>query len=103
MPSSKTDTSIRYPQAEDQHRHLRNVTQDQKWESRMQDQARSGTSKAESSTTWSADQMLGSEIDSSGQPVPNPANFSDGAKEKKQRGSMGEEPDLYEAANADFD
>lgn len=101
MPSSKTDTSIRYPESEDQHRRLRNVTQDRKWASRMQDEARTSKSKAESSTTWSADQMLGSGIDSYGQPVPNPASFSDGAKEKKQEG--GEESDLYEAANQDFD
>lgn len=102
MPSSKTDTSIRYPQSEDQHRHLRNVTQDRLWASRMQDEARSSKSKAESSTTWSADQMLASQIDSAGQPVPNPASTSDGAKEKKKKGK-GEESDLYEAMNKDFD
>lgn len=68
----------------------------------MQDQARSGKSNAESSTTWAPDQMLAFQIDSYGQPVPNPASTSDGGKERKKKGSMGEETDLFEAMNADF-
>lgn len=101
MPSSKTDTSIRLPQREDQQRHLRNVTQDRRWAAKMQNQASSGKQKADESTTWSADQLLGSQIDSAGQPVPNPVSTGDGAKEKKKKGSMGEEADMYEAMSTD--
>lgn len=104
MPSSKTDTAIRLPQNEDQQRHLRNVTQDRRAVAKMQEEASSGQRKAEESTTWSVDQLLGFSIDSAGQPVPNPASTGDGAKEKKQKkGSFGDEADMYEAMHADFD
>lgn len=103
MPSSKTDTAIRMPQDEEQKRRLRNVTQDRRAIAKMQNEASSGQQKAEESTTWSTDQLLGSQMDSAGQPVPNPVSTGDGAKEKKKKGSIGDEADLYEAMHADFD
>lgn len=102
MPSSKTDTSIRLPEREDQQRRLRNVTQDRRWAARMEGQRSSSKQKAEDSTTWTPEQMLGAQMDSAGQPVPNPATTADGAKERK-KGSVDENADMYEAMNAEYD
>lgn len=103
MPSSKTDTSLRFPQSDDQKRHLRNVTQDRKAVARMQEEASSGKQKAENSTSWSPNQLLGLHMDAAGQPVPDPASFSDGAKAKKKKESVDENADVYEAMTAEFD
>lgn len=104
MPSSKTDTAYRLPKKEDQQRRLRNVTQDRKAAARAEAEATSAKKKAEDSTTWSPEQLLGSQLDSDGSPVPNPVTTSDGAKErKKKKGSTSEESDLYDAMHEEFD
>lgn len=103
MPSSKTDTAIRLPEREDQQRRLRNVTQDRKWAAQMEAQRRSSKQKAEDSTTWTPQQMLAAQIDPAGQPVPDPATTADGAKERRKKGSVDEDSDMYEAMNAEYD
>ncbi|KAJ5101898.1 hypothetical protein NUU61_004120 [Penicillium alfredii] len=101
MPSSKTDTAVRYPESDDQKRRLRNVTQDQKAVSQMQAEAGSGKQKADNSTSWAPGQLLGTHMDDAGNPVPDPASFGDGAKAKKNKEDQ--DADLYEAMTADFD
>jgi hypothetical protein len=107
MPSSKTDTAMRFPEATDQKRRLRNVTQDQKSAARSQAQSQTGQQKAQDSTTWGPEQLLSSHMDSTGNPVPDPVSFGDGAKaKKKNKGMMDDDADVYEAMTAetaDFD
>ncbi|KAJ5152238.1 hypothetical protein N7492_010533 [Penicillium capsulatum] len=103
MPSSKTDTAVRFPESADQQRRIRNVTQDQKAISRSRDEASSGKEKAKESTTWSPNQLLGSHMDAAGQPVPDPATTGDGAKVKKAKGGSDDDADVFEAMTADFD
>lgn len=103
MPSSKTDTALRFPESEDQQRRIRNVTQDRKAVSRMQAEASSGQNKAKESTTWSTEQLLGSHMNEAGQPVPDPATVGDGAKAKKRKDSIDPEADVYDAMTAEFD
>ena len=102
MPSSKTDTAIRFPENADQTRRLRNVTQDRKPVARMQDEAASGKNKSQQASSWSTEQMLGSQINQAGDPVPNPVSFGDGQK-ARGKNKEGEEADLVEAMNKDFD
>ncbi|CAL5870803.1 uncharacterized protein PFLUO_LOCUS5043 [Penicillium psychrofluorescens] len=102
MPSSKTDTALRFPEADDQKRRLRNVTQDQKSAARSQAQAQSGQQKAENSTTWGPEQLLSTHMSSTGSPVPDPVTFGDGAKAKKKK-ATDDDADLYEAMTAEFD
>jgi hypothetical protein len=102
MPSSKTDTSLRFPEADEQKRRLRNVTQDKKWNARSQAQTQTGQQKAENSTTWGPEQLLSTHMDSSGNPVPDPVSFGNGSKAKKNK-EMDDDADLYEAMTAEFD
>ena len=101
MPSSKTDTAIRFPENADQTRRLRNVTQDRKAVARMQDEAASGKNKSQQATNWGTEQLLGSRIDEAGSPVPDPVSFGDGQKAKGKKEK--EEADMVEAMNRDFD
>ena len=102
MPSSKTDTAIRFPENADQTRRLRSVTQDRKAVARMQDEAASGRNKAQQASSWGTEQMLGSQINQAGDPVPNPASFGDGRK-ARGKNKEGEEMDMVEAMDKDFD
>ncbi|KAJ5432966.1 uncharacterized protein N7458_012122 [Penicillium daleae] len=107
MPASKTDTAMRFPASDTQKRRAW-TTQDKKATSKEQSELSTGKSKAEDSSTWSPEQLLASHMDVSGNPVPDPVSFGDGAKAKKaqRQGSMTDEPDLFEAMNAetaDFD
>lgn len=104
MPSSKTDTAIRFPENADQTRRLRNVTQDRKAVARMQNEAASGKNKAQDATSWGPEQMLGAQVNEAGSPVPDPVSFGDGgkARRKKEAGS-GEAVDMVEAMNGEFD
>lgn len=106
MPSSKTDTALRFPESDDQKRRLRNVTQDQKAVSRMQAEASTGKQKAQDTTTWSPGQLLSTHMDAAGNPVPDPKSYGDGSKAKTKKDTRGEDADLYEAMTAetaDFD
>ncbi|KAJ5620239.1 hypothetical protein N7510_004223 [Penicillium lagena] len=102
MPSSKTDTSLRFPESDEQKRRLRNVTQDQKSGARSQAQAQTGQQKAEDTTTWGPEQLLSTHMNSSGDPVPDPVSFGKGAKSKKNK-QTDDDADLYEAMTAEFD
>lgn len=101
MPSSKTDTAIRFPENADQTRRLRNVTQDRKAVARMQDEAASGKNKSQQATNWGTEQLLGSRIDEAGSPVPDPVSFGDGQKARGKK--EGEAADMVDAMNRDFD
>lgn len=100
MPTSKTDTAMRFPGRDDQQRRMW-TTQDKKAAAKAQNELSSGQNKSQESTTWTADQMLGSHMNAAGNPEPDPASFGDGAKAKKQQKGLGDEPDLYEAMNAE--
>lgn len=102
MPSSKTDTAIRFPEKADQTRRLRNVTQDRKAVSRMQDEANSSKNRVEDANSWGTEQLLGTGIDESANPVPDPVSFGNGRKARKNQ-QQKEEPDVYEAMNQQFD
>lgn len=105
MPASKTDTAMRLPARDEQQRRMW-TTQDKKAAAKAQSERSSGKNMSQESTAWSAEQMLGSHMNAAGNPEPDPASFGDGAKAKKQKGVMGDEPDLWEAMNAetaDFD
>ncbi|KAI9928164.1 hypothetical protein ASPWEDRAFT_170839 [Aspergillus wentii DTO 134E9] len=101
MPTSKTDTALRFPESDDQKRRLRNTTQDQKYGARLRDEASTGSQKSQDATTWTTEQLLGEHMDASGNPVPDPASFGDGAKARK--GKEEDEPNLYDAMHDDFD
>lgn len=94
---------MRFPEATDQQRRIRNVTQDRKAAARSQIQAGSSKEKSTESTTWSPNQLLGSTMNSAGQPEPNPATVGDGAKAKKAKGASNQDADVFEAMTADFD
>lgn len=105
MPASKTDTAMRLPARDEQQRRMW-TTQDKKAAAKTQSELSSGKNMSQESTAWTADQMLGSHMNAAGNPEPDPASFGDGAKAKKQKPAMGDEPDLWEAMNAetaDFD
>jgi hypothetical protein len=102
MPSSKTDTAIRFPEKEDQTRRLRNVTQDRKAVSQLQDEARSNKNKADDVSSWGTGQLLGTGIDESAHPVPDPVHFGSGRK-MRQNQQQEDDADVYEAMTQDFD
>ncbi|KAJ5690091.1 hypothetical protein N7462_004483 [Penicillium macrosclerotiorum] len=104
MPSSKTDTAMRFPESVDQQTRLRNTTQDKKSASRAQAQASTGKKKAEESTTLSPNQLLAEHMNAAGDPVPDPVTYGGSARMKSD--SLTDEPDVFEAMNAetaDFD
>ncbi|KAL1994954.1 hypothetical protein VTN49DRAFT_1141 [Thermomyces lanuginosus] len=104
MAGSKTDTAIRYPEAEDQKRRLRHVTQDRKWEARMRDQANSAANKKTEATTWGPEDYLRMDMDESGNPLPDPSAYADGNKARRYSQLSGiDEQDLWSAANDQFD
>lgn len=102
MPSSKTDTALRFPESDDQQRRLRNVTQDRKAASKMQAEASSAQRKAEDKTTWGPEHLLGINMNDGGNPEPNPVTYADGGKAKKEK-KGDEDADLYGAMTEDFD
>lgn len=89
MPSSKTDTAIRFPENADQTRRLRNVTQDRKAVAHMQDEAASGKNKSQQATNWGTEQLLGSRIDEAGSPVPDPVSFGGWSEGEGEEGGGG--------------
>lgn len=95
MPSSKTDTAIRLPEKADQTRRLRNVTQDRKAVSRMQDEANSSKSKVEDVNSWGTGQLLATGIDEAANPVPDPVSFGNGRKAKQNQQQQKDEADVY--------
>lgn len=103
MPSSKTDTAIRLPENEDQTRRLRNVTQDRKAVSRLQDEANSSKNKVEDVSSWGTGQLLGTGIDESANPVPDPVTFGNGRKARNNQQQQKDEADVYEAMTQNFD
>lgn len=102
MPSSKTDTAIRFPEDADQKRRLRNVTQDRRFAERQQREAGSAKAKA-ADTTWAPEQYMTTSMDEDGNPQPDPTAFTGLQAQKK--GAKGEQEgiDMYDAANQDFD
>lgn len=84
MPSTKTETAVRYPESEDQHRRLRHVTGDRKWEARMRENATSQSQMASNATAWGPEPTLELHMDDDGNPQPDPVAFSDGMKASKQ-------------------
>jgi hypothetical protein len=103
MPSSKTDTALRFPENDDQTRRLRNVTQDRKAASRMQNESSTSGQKAEDKATWGPEQLLGINMDKGGNPEPDPASRADGSKATRSKKEEAEEPDIYGAMTEDFD
>lgn len=99
MPSSKTDTSIRFPESEDQHRRIRGVTQDRKWEARMRDAA--GRNLGQPSHEESGPESnLELHMDESGEPQSEPWKFSNGNRPSGQGPSTrGRNHDMVSAAN----
>ncbi|KAL2222190.1 hypothetical protein M432DRAFT_636833 [Thermoascus aurantiacus ATCC 26904] len=98
MPASKTETSIRLPEAQDQKRRIRNTTQDRKWASRMQEKAKRSPERAANATAWPVEQLLETTMDDAGNPVPDPVSFSDGQRARR-RGIQRDEQDMVEAMN----
>lgn len=99
MPASKTDTSMRFPEKDDQTRRLRNqTTQDRKAVGRMQDQAASGASKA-AGENWTPVEQLETSVDQYGNPVPDPS-YTDYRKMKDHKPGP-DEADDFIAATAD--
>ncbi|EED13087.1 conserved hypothetical protein [Talaromyces stipitatus ATCC 10500] len=84
MPSSKTDTAIRYPERADQQRRIRGVTQDRKWEARMRDKAASNPEMPSNATAWGPESTLELHMDQAGNPQPDPSQFSDGNRAARQ-------------------
>lgn len=103
MPSSKTDTALRFPENDDQTRRLRNVTQDRKAVSRMQNESSTSDRKAENKATWGPEQLLGINMNEGGNPEPDPASRADGSKATRSKKEEAEEPDIYGAMTEDFD
>lgn len=103
MPSTKTDTAIRFPENDDQTRRLRNVTQDRKAVSRMQNQSSTSGRKAEDKATWGPEQLLGTNMNEGGNPEPDPASRADGSKATRSKKEEEEESDIYGAMTEDFD
>lgn len=103
MPSSKTDTAIRLPENADQTRRLRNVTQDRKAVSRLQDEANSSKNKVEDVNSWGTGQLLGTGIDESANPVPDPVTFGNGRKTRQNQQQQKDEADVYEAMTQQFE
>lgn len=100
MPSSKTDTAVRYPEDADQRRRLRNVTQDRKAVDRMQAEARSGQRKTEDLTNWGTEQLLDINMGDQGNLNPDLRVSSNGVKDRKAKPS---DIDMHGAMNEDFD
>jgi hypothetical protein len=98
MPSSKTDTAIRYPEEQDQHRRIRGVTQDRKWEARMREQAVSNPQFSNNAATWGPETLLDLKTDQSGNPQPDPAQHRDGNAAVK-RGLASGDQDMVAAVN----
>lgn len=98
MPSTKTDTAIRYPEEEHQHRRIRGVTQDRKWEARMRDQAVTNPQFSSNATAWGPESLLNLKTDESGNPQPDPAQYRDGNAARKQ-GLMSDDQDMVSAVN----
>lgn len=91
---------MRYPQSDDQKRRLRNVTQDQKWASRAQDQAKSGASKLQQQQQpLSPNQLLSEHMNAAGDPVPDPPAGTQDTRSK----AFDDDTDVFEAMNANFD
>ena len=103
MPSSKTDTAIRYPESADQKRRLRNVTQDRHAIEKIQREEGSQRHKAEDATTWGTEQTMATSMDEDGNPKPDPLAYSDGWKAKKRGALKNEGMDMFGAMNEDFD
>jgi hypothetical protein len=83
MAGSKTETAIRYPEAADQKRRIRNTTQDRKWAARMQERAQTAPERSSNATSWPVEQLLETTMDEAGNPVPDPAQFTDGTTARK--------------------
>jgi hypothetical protein len=100
MPSTKTDTAIRYPESDIQKRRLRDTTQNRKWAARMEEQRRTA-SAASAATAWPVEQLLQASMDGEGNPVPDPAQFGDGAKARRTSGVQkgGGDQDMVGAVN----
>ncbi|KAJ5587461.1 uncharacterized protein N7459_003226 [Penicillium hispanicum] len=102
MPSTKTDTAVRFPQSEDQQPRIRNVTQDQRAASKAQASAASSKSKqekAEESERLSPNQLLSEHMNSAGDPVPDAPTSAKGKGSKP----FDDDVDVFEAMNADFE
>ncbi|GAD93157.1 conserved hypothetical protein [Paecilomyces variotii No. 5] len=99
MPSSKTETAIRFPESDDQKRRIRNTTQDRKAVDRMKAEASSSQNRSADAQSWSVDQLLDTSMDASGNPVPDPASYHDGNRARKAKGE--EDQDIYDAMTAD--
>ncbi|KAN0084923.1 hypothetical protein V8E54_001390 [Elaphomyces granulatus] len=103
MAGSKTDTAIRYPKSDGQTRRIHDTTQDQNRAAHMQEQRDCKTvwERASKETARPPEQLLKTNMDQEGNPVPDPVQFSDGAKARKM-GAQGDEQDMVEAANNSF-
>jgi hypothetical protein len=100
MAGSKTETAVRYPQSADQKRRLRHVTQDRKWEARMRERAVTAPEMSSNATSWPPETLLELNMDDEGNPVPDPAQYSDGAKAIKHGlPPEAREQDMVAAAN----
>ncbi|KAJ9376809.1 hypothetical protein DTO063F5_8597 [Paecilomyces variotii] len=99
MPASKTETAIRFPEAQDQKRRIRNTTQDRKAVDRKKAEASSGRNRSQDVTAWPVEELLETGMDINGNPVPDPASYRDGNRARKSKGE--EDVDVYDAMNAD--
>ncbi|EAW13158.1 uncharacterized protein ACLA_016040 [Aspergillus clavatus NRRL 1] len=101
MPASKTDTSMRFPEKDDQTRRLRNqTTQDRKAVGRMQDEAASRANKSRvQGEDWTPVEQFETSMDRDGNPVPD-HSYTDYRKMKDHRPGN-DEADDYVAATAD--
>ena len=103
MPSSKTDTAIRFPESNDQKRRIRNVTQDRHAIDKMKRADASSQHKAEDATSWGTEQTMATSMDDEGNPKPDPTAYSDGWKASKKGDLKNQGMDMYGALNDEFD
>ena len=101
MPSSKTDTAIRFPESSDQKRRLRNVTQDRHAVDRMKREGSSAQNKAEDATSRGTQQTMAMTMDNEGNPEPHPTTYS-GSKSRKKGDQKNQGMDMFGAVNDDF-
>jgi hypothetical protein len=101
MPSSKTDTAIRFPEAGNQKRRIRNTTQDRKAVDRMKTEASSGKNRAEDAQAWPVEQLLETSMDENGNPAPDPVAYHDGTRARQNKLPKEDEQDIYDAMTAE--
>ncbi|KAL4889520.1 hypothetical protein BDV59DRAFT_205190 [Aspergillus ambiguus] len=104
MPGSKTETSIRFPENQDQTRRVRDTTQDQRAAEKQHAITQSDTARSQAAdpiANWDPEEVFETTVNERGEPVPDPYAFVDGRKMTRGTGGQ-DDGDMFEAANEDF-